>query len=123
MDNVKVPNGLKKQILQDLVVEAVLNKAMEDMLATPAASTVAASEVKPEVKEEVKAPEPNSAFKSFFNSNVSLEALEAEIAASKKQREAVIEVKVEEELQIPKRPQTPPNLLLTPAIETKIEKN
>ena len=36
----------------------------------------------------VKAPEPNSAFKSFFNSNVSLEALEAEIAASKKQREA-----------------------------------
>lgn len=87
MDNVKVPNGLKKQILQNLVVEAVLNKAMEDMLATPAASTVAASEVKPEVKEEVKAPEPNSAFKSFFNTNVALEALEAEIAASKKQRE------------------------------------
>merc|ERR1711874_762170 len=56
----------------------------------------------------VKAPEPNSAFKSFFNSNVSLEALEAEIAASKKQREAVIEVKVEEEIQIAKQPQTPP---------------
>lgn len=67
----------------------------------------------------VKAPEPNSAFKSFFNSNVSLEALEAEIAASKKQREAVIEVKVEEELQIPKRPQTPPNLLLSPIEKTE----
>ena len=31
-----VPNGLKKQILQNLVLEAVLDKAMEDMLATPA---------------------------------------------------------------------------------------
>merc|ERR1719150_709100 len=145
-----VPNGLKKQILQNLVLEAVLDKAMEDMLSEPTALPESSDEAKagdeskeepeaemmeeePEVKPEpepevdttnkspvVKAPEPNSAFKSFFNSNVSLEALEAEIAASKKQREAVIEVKVEEEIQIPKRPQTPPNLLLSP-IETKIE--
>ena len=127
-----VPNGLKKQILQNLVLEAVLDKAMEDMLSTPAATTTtnennAAVElpvpvlvkkedskadhdddhhdhVNPEVKTEdfkeeninstttkttspIKAPEPNSAFKSFFNSNVSLEALEAEIAATRKQRE------------------------------------
>ena len=32
-----VPNGLKKQILQNLVLEAVLDKAMEDMLAAPSA--------------------------------------------------------------------------------------
>ena len=31
-----VPNGLKKQILQNLVLEAVLDKAMEDMLSEPA---------------------------------------------------------------------------------------
>ena len=90
-------------------------------------------EVKPEPEPEVdttnkspvvKAPEPNSAFKSFFNSNVSLEALEAEIAASKKQREAVIEIKAEEEIQISsKMPQTSPNLLLSPRIsDTKLEK-
>merc|ERR1719273_553170 len=58
----------------------------------------------------VKAPEPNSAFKSFFNSNVSLEALEAEIAASKKQREAVIEVKEDHHLQTSSQ-QTPQALL------------
>ena len=125
-----VPNGLKKQILQNLVLEAVLDKAMEDMLSTPASTTTtennaAAVELPvpvvkkedsksdhddvPEVKTEdlkeentaaatttlattkstspIKAPEPNSAFKSFFNSNVSLEALEAEMAATRKQRE------------------------------------
>ena len=122
-----VPNGLKKQILQNLVLEAVLDKAMEDMLSTPASTTTTennAAAVDPVVKKEdsksdhddvpevktedlkeentatttttlattkstspIKAPEPNSAFKSFFNSNVSLEALEAEIAATRKQRE------------------------------------
>ena len=122
-----VPNGLKKQILQNLVLEAVLDKAMEDMLSAPASTTTTennAAAVDPVVKKEdsksdhddvpevktedlkeentatttttlattkstspIKAPEPNSAFKSFFNSNVSLEALEAEIAATRKQRE------------------------------------
>ena len=166
---VKVPNGLKKQILQNLVLEAVLDKAMEDMLATDGTETNSdkketkvdfseaeeteivtsntdddkadeQAEVKDvEMKEDVKVEEeeepedikdepletktekdetelrspekevkieksplkkdklaipssllePNSAFKSFFNSNVSLEALEAEIAASQKQRESV----------------------------------
>ena len=52
------------------------------------------NDTKPVVKAPTELIEPNSAFKSFFNSNVSLEALEAEIAASKKQREA-IEVKEE----------------------------
>ena len=52
------------------------------------------NDTKPVVKAPTELIEPNSAFKSFFNSNVSLEALEAEIAASKKQREA-IEVKDE----------------------------
>ena len=144
-----VPNGLKKQILQNLVLEAVLDKAMEDIYNTPttsATSTTTASatvstsseaqdpvpetpapqtEVKNEVKNEVKSeavptiaspiksnqsspeapqpkvlkslPEPNSAFKSFFTSNVSLEALEAEIAASKKQRESTL-ISVTEEI-------------------------
>ena len=59
----------------------------------------------------VKAPEPNSAFKSFFNSNVSLEALEAEIAASKKQREAVIEVKEDHHHLQTSSQQTPQALL------------
>ena len=35
-----VPNGLKKQILQNLVLEAVLDKAMEDMLSEPTAVNV-----------------------------------------------------------------------------------
>merc|ERR1711971_691380 len=128
-----VPNGLKKQILQKLVLEAVLDKAMEDMLATPAtllessdqeakvgdeSKNEASEHQKPMETEEndvkvenndtkpvVKAPteliEPNSAFKSFFNSNVSLEALEAEIAASKKQREAI---EVKEEVTEPQTP-------------------
>merc|ERR1711971_48098 len=128
-----VPNGLKKQILQNLVLEAVLDKAMEDMLATPAtllessdqeakvgdeSKNEASEQQKPMETEEndvkvenndtkpvVKAPteliEPNSAFKSFFNSNVSLEALEAEIAASKKQREAI---EVKEEVTEPQTP-------------------
>merc|ERR1711874_715730 len=134
-----VPNGLGKQILQNLVLEAVLGGAMEDMLSEPAALPESSDEAKAgddskeddqimeeeeekvQIKDQemdtsttkpavvVKAPEPNSAFKSFFNSNVSLEALEAEIAASKKQREAVIEIKAEEEIQISsKMPQTSP---------------
>jgi hypothetical protein len=118
--NNKVPNGLKKTFLQNLVLEAVLDKAMEDMLATPgppptiqplqaAAAETASNNTnsteaavvtqEQKVKSEstatseslsseaaIKAPEPNSAFKSFFTSNVSLEALEAEIAATRKQR-------------------------------------
>merc|ERR1712083_566670 len=138
------PNGLKKQILQNLVLEAVLDKAMEDMLSEPTPLPESSDEAKagdeskeePEMMEEeevkiekpevpntnflsgksrettpldettkppvVKAPEPNSAFKSFFNSDVSLEELEAKIAASEKQREAIIDVKVEEEIQISK---------------------
>jgi hypothetical protein len=127
---------------------------MEDMLSEPTALPESSDEAKagdeskeepepemmeeePEVKTEpepevdttnkspvVKAPEPNSAFKSFFNSNVSLEALEAETAASKKQRETVIEIKAEEEIQISsKMPQTSPNLLLSPRIsDTNLEK-
>ena len=35
-----VPNGLKKQILQNLVLEAVLDKAMEDMLSEPTAVSI-----------------------------------------------------------------------------------
>lgn len=110
-ETIKVPNGLKKQFLQNLVLEAVLDKAMEDMLATPATqvgsnetkndcvepTTKATEPEKPKpdegpssTAESIKAPEPNSAFKSFFTSNVSLEALEAEIAASKKQRESTV---------------------------------
>ncbi len=97
----KVPiNGLKKQILQNLVLEAVLDKAMEDMLATPPNPNkddkdkdIVKEEIAPssENSKEISkvVPEPNSAFKSFFNSSVSLEALEAEIAASKKQRETL----------------------------------
>ena len=159
---VKVPNGLKKQILQNLVLEAVLDKAMEDMLSTPPSNEqqikneTTKMEVKKEeiIKEEVsttstntllntqsspeqkiKAPEPNSAFKSFFNSNVSLEAVEAEIAALKKQRESTvvatstevknmtnIDTKNEEELV--KKEQLPgsSNILLSPTKnEIKIE--
>ena len=56
---------------------------------------------KPVVKAPTELIEPNSAFKSFFNSNVSLEALEAEIAASKKQREAI---EVKEEVTEPQTP-------------------
>ena len=58
-------------------------------------------ETKPFVKAPTELVEPNSAFKSFFNSNVSLEALEAEIAASKKQREAI---EVKEEVTEPQTP-------------------
>jgi len=41
-----VPNGLKKQILQNLVLEAVLDKAMEDMLAAPSALPESSDETK-----------------------------------------------------------------------------
>ena len=58
-------------------------------------------DTKPVVKAPTELIEPNSAFKSFFNSNVSLEALEAEIAASKKQREAI---EVQEEVTEPQTP-------------------
>lgn len=59
------------------------------------------NDTKPVVKAPTELIEPNSAFKSFFNSNVSLEALEAEIAASKKQREAI---EVKEEVTEPQTP-------------------
>ena len=59
------------------------------------------NDTKPVVKAPTELIEPNSAFKSFFNSNVSLEALEAEIAASKKQREAS---EVKEEVTEPQTP-------------------
>lgn len=109
--NMKVPNGLKKKLLQNLVLEAVLDRAMEDMLATPTATatTTTTTETKSEVQVQpevtprnnpadvktsssaettIKTPEPSSVFKSFFKSNVSIEALEAELEATKRQREA-----------------------------------
>ena len=133
--NIKVPNGLKKQILQNLVLEAVLDKAMEDMLSSPSNNITEEkkeSTFKIEDKKEtidpllpvvdsksiqsptpaippasttsaaasIRAPEPNSAFKSFFKTNVSLEELEAEIAATRKQREStVVNLKSTEEAQ------------------------
>ena len=58
-------------------------------------------------------PEPTSVFKSFFKSSVSLEALEAEIEASKKQREAeqqkLAELSVDAQSPLPSlRPFSPP---------------
>merc|ERR1712018_515426 len=52
-----VPNGLKEQILRNLVLEAVLDKAMEDMLSEPATLPESSDEAKAgdESKEE---PEP-----------------------------------------------------------------
>ena len=133
--NIKVPNGLKKQILQNLVLEAVLDKAMEDMLSSPSNNITEEKKESPfkiEDKKEtidplrpvvdsksvqsptpamppasttssaasIRAPEPNSAFKSFFKTNVSLEELEAEIAATRKQREStVVNLKSTEEAQ------------------------
>merc|ERR1719495_2946239 len=41
-----VPNGLEKQILQNLVLEAVLDGAMEDMLSEPAALPESSDEAK-----------------------------------------------------------------------------
>ena len=135
------PNSLKKKLLHNMVLEAVLDKAMEDMLGgkpsspqvkteedlkmecpdTPSPGKENApkiedvenshDEVKSKMLQEdenevpstksstsppppttssssfIKTPEPSSVFKSFFKSNVSLEELEAEIEATKKQRE------------------------------------
>ena len=159
--NIKVPNGLKKQILQNLVLEAVLDKAMEDMLSSPSNTITEEkkdSPFKSEDKKEaiepivdsksiqspkpvmppastttaaasIKAPEPNSAFKSFFKTNVSLEELEAEIAATRKQREStVVNLKSTEEAQFSPIPsfkaETEPtevqdDIIKSPTIEVK----
>ena len=179
-------NCMKKKLMQSLVLEAVLDRAMEDMLATskgagasaaaggsgsdsesgslrspipnksltesplksltaspaksltevssPLAHTTTKSEaVKPEEDAQPKTepeiaqestseapalptssiPEPTSVFKSFFKSSVSLEALEAEIEASKKQREAeqqkLAELSVDAQSPLPSlRPFSPP---------------
>ena len=179
-------NCMKKKLMQSLVLEAVLDRAMEDMLATskgagasaaaggsgsdsesgslrspvpnksltesplksltaspaksltevssPLAHTNTKSEpVKPEDDAQPKTepeiaqestseapalptssiPEPTSVFKSFFKSSVSLEALEAEIEASKKQREAeqqkLAELSVDAQSPLPSlRPFSPP---------------
>lgn len=132
-ENNFVPNSLKKKLLHNIVLEAVLDKAMEDMLGDGNAPSPSNKENKndvevkdekvnvEEVKQEemddeveseskvapvatssddvsanpdqdaskssIKTPEPSSVFKSFFKSNVSIEQLEAEIEATKKQRE------------------------------------
>ena len=51
----------------------------------PLSTTVAATFVPPTTS---NIPEPSSVFKSFFKSNVSLEALEAELEETRRQREA-----------------------------------
>ncbi len=176
------PNNLKKKLLQNLVLEAVLDKAMEDMLPrtdsandtaaeTPdteekvkveadvdvtsddtmdeskaTATTPDADEIQPPAKSErdkappptlpepaaettpsttqsnsiaavaaasspsssLKAPETSSVFKSFFKSDVSLEELEAQLEASKRQREAGIAA-------------SSPTSVTTPAAESKPE--
>ena len=95
----QVHNGIKKKMLHNLVLEAVLDRAMEDMLERKATADLPS---KTEPKEEpataataaasegpAAIPEPSSVFKSFFKSNnSSLEALEAELEATRKQREA-----------------------------------
>ncbi len=151
------PNSLKKKLLHNMVLEAVLDKAMEDMLGErgggesdyskdePSADEETAGEESMETKDEtheikeeamaeqetkvkeeeskdtfaesfsdakpsvsntqlspdssppnntpaapapaIKTPEPSSVFKSFFKSTVSIEELEKEIEATKKQRE------------------------------------
>ncbi len=149
------PNSLKKKLLHNLVLEAVLDKAVEDMLGSGreiSPDTTAPAEVKEEEEVEepehqqvarkkkkkaeaamevsetkpvtrnrakhseskdivppstetsstskskrapspsapsvIKTPEPSSVFKNFFKSTVSIEELEAEIEATKKQRQS-----------------------------------
>ncbi|CAB4069647.1 MLL5 [Lepeophtheirus salmonis] len=183
----KVPSALKKKLLQNLVLEAVLDSAMEDMLINVTSEDLSQDsvskvkeeeedkeeilqsnekvlstmldvklspsdqksmdEIKPSIKEEeindikhnkstesedpspstlnldikvepdsnrdvdeadsfaqnnkddqaalIKTPEPSSAFKSFFKSNVSIEDLEAELEETKRQRESSILIKDE----------------------------
>ena len=125
----KVPSGLKKKLLHNLVLEAVLDKAMEDMLGGESQEAVeeeeameteseskatakkpladektalrkktSTSTTTPVVAEKpsIRTPEPSSVFKSYFKSDVSLEQLEAELEATKRQREAAeVEVKNE----------------------------
>ncbi len=134
------PGGLKKKLLHNMVLEAVLDKAMEDMLGggraaskdeaddevgeemeakegyveerPPLARTVEeeafsspvekddsvetdAAATSPEsapasseaTAPEIKTPEPSSVFKSYFKSTVSIEELEKQIEATKKERQ------------------------------------
>jgi hypothetical protein len=129
----KYPSSLKKKLLNNMVLEAVLDKAMEDILGGSSSSsslttTVSTSsletaiipkeskviipeeEMKPVVEEPkpvrlseslsemgerelscaVKTPEPSSVFRSYFKSDVSLEELEAQLEATKRQRDLIV---------------------------------
>ena len=131
--NEPATNNEQNQIKNETTKMEVKKEEIKEEVSTTTKNTLLNTQSSPEQK--IKAPEPNSAFKSFFNSNVSLEAVEAEIAALKKQRESTvvatstevknmtnIDTKNEEELV--KKEQLPgsSNILLSPTKnEIKIE--
>ena len=121
-------NNEQQQIKNETKMEVKKEEIKEEVSNTTTTTTnTLNTQSSPEQK--IKAPEPNSAFKSFFNSNVSLEAVEAEIAALKKQRESTVvattEVKnmtvIDTKEEVVKKEQLPGNIISPTKNEIKIE--